>query len=196
MSQLKLWLAVLLCTASVGGARAATVVYDEAVSGDIDGFDLGTLPLGASTVLGTVTFSNNRPISSDLDNFRFSIARRDVLSSVTFSATLLPEGAGTFSSAQLQLVDNLVDLVSDGLPIPADGISVFGKALALEADDYILRFASIGGSLTSGEYRRAAYGIDLTVAPIPLPAGFWLSFAASSVLAGAGWMRRAKPLAL
>jgi hypothetical protein len=184
-------LAATACMALGEPARAATI-YDEAVSGDIDSgtpLNLGLLGKGANSILGSSGFEYGFGPANDLDSFSFSVGRGSALAGARLSVSLRPIGSGDLSILGWQLQGDGGLFADDSSDVPGVNHPLFAGLLPLGEGEYQLS-NYISGALGPGQFRVADYKLDLEVAPVPLPASFWLMAVVSAALAAAGVPRR------
>lgn len=180
-------LAALCLGLSGAGAAAAPISYNEAVSGELSGQNIGTFDIGANTVSGSEPFNG----LTQTDSFLFVVAAGQQLDSIFLTNytgvsqgfTLAPPGPLSTATRYGFLLLNLANVGTDILP--ALLISDPGKTATapLPAGTYQVLLASVG--ITSYKY---TFNVSAVEAPaVPEPATLTLT---GLGLLGAVFVRR------
>lgn len=204
----------ILASGLASVAQAATITYDEAVSGDLPYGGRGTVPTlfsfdaGINSVQGTETFfTNNGSTTVDGDGFRFSLGAGQVLTSVIFeysgtqqpmcqefTLALAPDALGS-NPPSTALAKTSASLGAPGscqvqiAPIVPSGSPVFGEALPLGAEIYEL--SDTGGQFGGqGADGLLHYKFTFNVTAVPAPGALALFGTAILSVLPAGLRRR------
>jgi PEP-CTERM motif len=180
-------LASCLWLSGAGLASAAPITYDEAISGDLSGQNIGTFDIGANTVTGAHQFFGGL---FTLDSFQFVVAAGQQLDSIVVTSfdgfagfTLAPPGPVDLTSRY-----GIVSVFSSSLGsdiLPALLLSDPGKTATapLPAEAYQVLHVSRGGDYT--------YTFNVSAAPemptVPEPATLTLT---GLGMLGAAFLRR------
>ena len=177
--------AAMLCVLGSAAASAVPVFYSEHLpfnggDGDLpqqgDGRSLGALDVGVNSVVGTF---GNAGLGFDFDDFRFVIPQGLQLDAVTFHATPLfhSEEAGYTFRLMQNVAGTFTPTGAEWKFMVAPGPTMhqnwLPELLPLGPGEYIfdqVEFNLVNGTLV----KPFAYHLEMTVAPVPLPAAAWL----------------------
>ena len=167
--------ALCLWLSGAGVAAAAPITYNEAVSGELAGQNIGTFDIGANTVTGSEPFNG----LTQTDSFLFVVAAGQQLDSIFLTSytgvsqgfTLAPPGPLSTAPRYGFLLLNLANVGTDILP--ALLLSDPGKTATapLPAGTYQVELGSVG--ITSYKYTFNVSAV--TAPPVPEPATLTLT---------------------
>jgi hypothetical protein len=180
---------------SLSPVHAATVSYDEAVSGDIDNDYIGIFMPGINTVTGS-TAANTPENSNDLDIFSFDVAPGTRVNSVSYAYSNEVPNPGTdrfglsMSTSDGDLGDWSINIRHFRPPSP---VSILAESLPLEAGLYDFTYSIWHFETGVGQGGTWDYTVTFDVGPVPIPAAAWLF--GSAIIGLAGLAKRQNALA-